>query len=190
MKNILLAAFLVASMVFLASCGKEPAKSSKPADSQQNASIESEDTTVVNPNTEITEDEAKKIYPDLFRVPKGAKNIQWTRIEAPGSVDLPIVELSFDLNGNSFSAREAATGKTAEYAHGMNYEWTAKEPFSFTDKSGETVSGEYYRYNGEEECADLCTWYDANAGMSYSLSVTADSLDGFDLQAIVEAIAP
>ena len=45
-----------------------------------------------------------------------------------------------------------------------------------------------FRFIGEEGYADLCTWYDAESGVSYSLSVTAKDLDGFDLLAIAEAM--
>ena len=38
--------------------------------------------------------------------------------------------------------------------------------------------------------ADLCTWYDIEIGISYSLSTTAKDLDGFDIQGIVEAMYP
>ena len=49
-------------------------------------------------------------------------------------------------------------------------------------------AGTYYRFIGTDEWADLCIWYDTTKGVSYSLSVTAKDLDGFDLQAIAEAL--
>ncbi len=33
---------------------------------------------------------------------------------------------------------------------------------------------------------DLLTWYDYEIGIAYSVSVEADDLDGFDLEAIAE----
>ena len=52
------------------------------------------------------------------------------------------------------------------------------------------MKGTYYRFVGEEEWADLCTWYDEENGASYSISVTSKDLDGFDLQAIAEMLSP
>ena len=45
------------------------------------------------------------------------------------------------------------------------------------------------RHVGETECVDLCTWYDIEAGVSYSLSTAAEDLDGFDLLAVAEAMS-
>ena len=46
----------------------------------------------------------------------------------------------------------------------------------------------YSRYVGDTEWADVINWYDFETGAAYSLSTVAPDLDGFDLQAIAEAI--
>ena len=46
------------------------------------------------------------------------------------------------------------------------------------------------RFIGDGESADLCTWYDVETGISYSLSTVAADLDGFDIIAVAGAMAP
>ena len=49
----------------------------------------------------------------------------------------------------------------------------------------------FSRFVGENEYdAELCTWFDAETGISYAVGVQSEDLEGFDLQAIVEAMAP
>jgi hypothetical protein len=45
-----------------------------------------------------------------------------------------------------------------------------------------------FRYVGADEYADLCTWFLADPGVSCSVSVRAEDLDGFDLLAVAEAL--
>ena len=70
----------------------------------------------------------------------------------------------------------------------MYYDWTQKT--DGTLKNWSDAVCHCFRWVGDEAYADLCTWYDAESGTSYSVSVTAKDLDGFDLQAIAEALAP
>ena len=46
----------------------------------------------------------------------------------------------------------------------------------------------YSRFVGDNESADVINWYDIEIGAAYSLSTVAKDLEGFDLQAIAEAI--
>ena len=144
-----------------------------------------------NPWREITEAEAKEICPASFRMPEGAQNAQWTVLESaadPSGVPGPLVQLSFDLDGNRFHAREQVTGDSAIDQSGMYYEWTAQLDGAL--RTWNDLPCVCYRFIGDEGYADLCTWYDADAGVSYSVSVTAEDLDGFDLQAIAEFMHP
>ena len=196
MKKIILSLLLCLVVLSLVSaCGKKPDAKTQDPDNAETASEinDEENTQVVNPVTELTEKEAKDIYDNIFYVPQEALNVKWSKLENSDSSALsnqPIVQLDFKLDRLEFSAREQKTGETEKFSDGMNYEWTAKDSFKFKNKSGIELSGTAYRFIGTDEYADLCTWYDPNTGMSYSLSVTDKNLDGFDLLAVVMEIAP
>ena len=141
-----------------------------------------------NPWRDTTEAEAAGLCPGTLRAPADAENLQWSVMEAEGQPAL--VQLCFDLNGNSYTAREQLTNDQDADISGMYYDWTAQDEMRLRSWGGRELSGACFRHIGEEGYADLCTWYDPQTGVSYSLSVTAQDLDGFDLQAIVEAMDP
>ena len=151
-------------------------------------------TSIANPWRDITEAEARALYPDIFVVPAGAENAVWSALDAPTEPDEaagPLVQLDFDLDGNSFTAREQRTGSKDTDISGMYYTWTAQEDTELQTGTGSKIPCTMYRYIGEDETADLCAWYDEESGISRSVSVSAKDLDGFDIRAVAEAlIAP
>lgn len=169
---------LLFSMLMLTACGQ----SSPASEPQQDGGT----VQIPNPWSDITGTEAKTLCPGSLRAPEGAENVQWSAMESVGQPAL--VQLSFDLNGASYTAREQVTNdKTADIS-GMYYTWTAQTDMTLQNWEESAKSGTYYRFIGEDEWADLCVWYDTGKGISYSLSVTAKDLDGFDLQAIAEML--
>jgi hypothetical protein len=48
------------------------------------------------------------------------------------------------------------------------------------------MPGKVYRSINDSGYVDMITWYDMEIGISYSLSVAAKDLDGFDIQAVAE----
>ena len=144
---------------------------------------------LANPWREIAEAEAKELCPQSFVVPDGAENVQWRVLDSvadPSGMPGALVQLTFDLDGNSYTAREQLTGDPEADLSGMYYDWTHQ--MDDTLKNWSDTVCHSYRFIGEEGYADLCTWYDAESAASYSLSVTAKDLDGFDLLAIAEAL--
>ena len=138
---------------------------------------------LANPWREITEEEAKALCPLSVAVPDGAENVQWSVME---SAEEPLVQLSFDLDGNFFTARAQVTGDPEADISGMYYDWTYQREESL--KNWGDAPCRSFRFIGDEGYADLCTWYDGENALSYSLGVTAEDLDGFDLLAIAEAL--
>ena len=145
---------------------------------------EEEITQIANPWREISEAEAKEIYPQSFMIPDGAINTAWSVMETAEAPAL--LQFEFDLYQNRFTARQQQTNQPDTDLSGMYYTWTAQDNITLCNG----LTGSMYRYIGENEYVDLCTWYDEASGMSYSLSVTAEDLDGFDLQAVAEALLP
>ena len=144
---------------------------------------------MANPWRDITEAEANELCPKSFIVPQDAQNVQWRVLDSaadPSGVPGALVQLSFDLYINSFTAREQVTGDPDADISGMYYDWTHQMDVTLKNLA-DTVC-HTYRWIGEEGYADLCIWYDAESKTSYSVSVTASDLDGFDLSAIAEAL--
>ena len=141
---------------------------------------------MANPWREISEGEAREVYKTGLAVPENAKNVVWNVMEDPAGFAEPLVQLFFELDGNSFTAREQVTGDPEADISGMYYEWTDQR--EVTLKNWPNAVCRSCRWIGEQDCADLCAWYDAASGTSYTLSVMAEDLDGFDLQAIAEAL--
>ncbi|MCR4890784.1 MAG: hypothetical protein K5989_01165 [Lachnospiraceae bacterium] len=140
---------------------------------------------IANPWTDCTEDEAYGLIPNSFSAPEGAKNVAWSRMD---SNEPTLVQMTFDLEGDSFTAREQVTGDEAKDISGMHYDWVEEDEVTLANWGGGNMKAKTYRYVGEDEFVDLCTWYDTEIGISYSLSVVAPDLAGFDIQAVVEAM--
>ena len=195
-------------MMSLCACGKKPEAPAEPqitaapdesmdnaaefkegSDRQDSASDSIPAAQMANPWHDITEAEAKELCPKSFIAPENAQNVQWRVLDStadPSGIPGALVQLSFDLDGNSFTAREQITGDPDAEISGMYYDWTHQ--MDVTLRNWADITCRTYRWIGEEGYADLCSWYDAESETSYSVSVTASDLDGFDLCAIAEAL--
>ena len=71
----------------------------------------------------------------------------------------------------------------------MHYQWGSQDVGSMSSWF-EGMTCKLFRYVGDGESADLCTWYDIETGVSYSLSTVAENLDGFDITAVANAMVP
>lgn len=188
MKRVLIVAVLVlALMLALVACGQKAAveEASVPAQEEETASV-------ANPWREVTQEEAQALCAKSFNVPEGAENVVWSvndSVADASGVPGALVQVAFDLNGMSFTAREQVTGDTEVDNSGMNYQWTAQEEGSLSSWV-EGMTCKLSRFIGDGESADLCTWYDVETGISYSLSTVAADLDGFDITAVANAMAP
>ncbi len=152
-------------------------------------------TGLANPWRDCTEEEANAACFRLFKAPEGASNIKWSIMEEgadesgfPG----PLVQLNFDMvdeySTRSFTARAKQSTDENEDISGMNYEWDVTDDVTLANWGMGNMQGKCYRALTGTETADLITWFDVEVGISYSLSVVADDLDGFDIQAIAEAM--
>lgn len=186
---------IIALCFVLTACGQSRQDTQSIPDTQSTPGSQSTPDTqstpgsqISNPWQTITEEQAHETVPNSFRAPDGAENVMWSVMNASADasgVPGPLVQMSFDLNGNHYTAREQVTGDTWTESAGMYYDWTVQDEIVL--KNWSNAAGKYFRYIGENEYADLCTWYDA--GTSYSLGITASDLDGFDLQAVAESMS-
>lgn len=179
---VLLSAVMLIMVMAMSACGKEDAAAE---DSEAIASTE-----LANPWRDVSEEEAVSLCSRSFHVPEGAENVRWSVMDSAADssgVPGPMVQVEFDLYGNHFTAREQVTGDTETDLSGMYYDWTVKEDGTMNSWF-EGMTCHVSRYIGDNEYADLCTWYDVEVGISYSLSVVAQDLDGFDIQAVAESM--
>ncbi|MCR5032379.1 MAG: hypothetical protein K6A92_05920 [Lachnospiraceae bacterium] len=193
MKKTVILPLIGALMLSLTACGaKEPVAEEIVEETLQTTEAAEEETTateeavgLANPWREITEEEAMQYAPNMFSVPEGGENAIWSVMEAE---ETPLVQVMFDLDGNTFTAREQVTGDEYKDISGVYYEWDAEDTSTLAGWGTGLMEGKFYRHIGDEGYTDLATWFDVEIGISYSLSVTAADLDGFDIQAVVEAM--
>ena len=142
--------------------------------------------SMANPWHEATEAEALEACANLFQIPSDAADVEWYVMDAIADVS-PLTEARFTLgDGHSCCTRaqqDPPAGEDADIS-GMYYEWKAEN----TDLENWNVPAKVYRTQDGEMTVDLCTWYDAERGTAYSLSVIAADLDGFDIRAVAEAM--
>ena len=144
---------------------------------------------MINPWREISEEEARSFFPSGFVVPEGAEDVVWSVMEWADAN--PLLQLSFDLDGQHYTARMQATDEAETDISGMYYDWADTRENKLQNWGEGELTATLSRFVGENEYdAELCTWFDAETGISYAVGVTAENLDGFDLLAVVEAMAP
>ena len=168
----------------------------KQEDSTAGESPEEPMAGIANPWREISEEEAAQ-NPRMFIAPEGASNIVWRILDAAADEKTgagPVIELDFDIEDESgtksFNARYQYGAGESDDISGMYYDWTVTDEGTLSNWGFGNMKAGFYRFIGDDEMADLCTWYDIEIGISYCLSTTAPDLDGFDIQAIVEAMYP
>ena len=155
----------------------------------ENAAAEKE-AGIANPWVEITEEEADKICPRMFKAPEGATELVWMKCESLGDPDKgtgPLIQLKFKLDGNEFTARAQYGVAEDDDISGIYATWDAGPDDCTLANWGEGhMSGKSYGLVDDEGYTHLITWYDIEIGIKYSLSVTAVDLDGFDIQGVAE----
>lgn len=198
---IVLTAVLALTVTTVAGCGsaqvttedQPQAQESTQAESTEAATAEEakeETTQIANPWVDITEEEANEKCLRLFKAPEGATVQGWSMCEDLGDPDKgigPLIQLSFELDGNNYTAR-AQQGAAEDADIAGNYvEWTVgPEEVTLANWGGGNMKGKTYRSINNAGYLDMITWYDEEIGIAYSLSVGAADLDGFDIQAIAE----
>ncbi|MBR5407708.1 MAG: hypothetical protein IK111_08700 [Lachnospiraceae bacterium] len=195
-----LATLIISLTMAGCSAGKESPIVTGSEDKGEEASVveivEEPSVGMANPWREITAEEASQ-NPRMFKAPDNATNIVWQVLDSAADEKTgagPLVELDFDIEdeygATSFCARYQYGVDESEDISGMYYDWTVTDEGTLPNWGMGNMKAKFYGFNGEDEMADLCTWYDIEIGISYSLSTSAPDLDGFDIQSVVEAMYP
>ena len=179
--------------VALTACGtSQPAQEETPAQETQaetSEAQEAQETQVANPWRECTEEEASAAVPNCFSAPEGATNVKWSIMEnnLEEYALSPMVQMQFDLDGMSFTAREqGTTGEEYTDISGMYYDWALTDDATLANWADGNMPAKVSVYVGDSESVQKCEWFDIETGYSYFVGVTAKDLDGFDIQAIAE----
>ena len=191
MKKRLFLVMMIGAMAFqMMACGSETAPAAEETQIEEEATPEAstvETAQIANPWKDITEDEAFQLVPNGFSAPEGATNVKWSACGDcdPMSTVLPgtLVQMAFDLDGMSYVAREQNAGDTNTDISGMYYEWSHEEPVIIG-----YCAGRLSQARDGETWVERCLWYDAASGLAYSLSVTAEEIDGLDLTVLAEQV--
>jgi len=187
MKTKLLRSVIIICMLTVMLCGCTK-KNETVIDTQTSEEKDADDggMNAINPWHECSQKEAKDIVPRLFKAPEGATNISWSTMDAKDDAQ-PMVQMSFDLSGTSFNAREQLVSKEEiTDISGMYYDWQAVDKVKLANWGEGNMTGEVHAFNGDDEDAQLILWFDIEIGAAYSLSATGPDLDGLDIQAVAE----
>ena len=196
-KLISIIAVLTMASACVAGCGStqtqetnDNAEVTEAATVEASAAAEEATVQMANPWVEISEEEASEACARLFKAPEGATNVTWRICKDLGNPEQgigPLVQLDFTLDDMPFTAR-AQQGASEDADIAGNYvEWTVGPEDTTLANWGEgNMTGKFYRSIGDTGYVDMITWYDIEIGISYSLSVAAADLDGFDIQAVAE----
>ena len=146
------------------------------------------ETKIANPWRDVTEEEAVQNCVRLFRAPEGAENVKWSLMDSTEAGLSPMVQLTFDLDGLSFTARAQQGAAEDADLSGLYYNWMTTEDTTLANWGEGRMEATVRRTEVDGKALDLCTWYDVEIGIGYTLSVLADDLDGFDIRAVAEAM--
>ncbi len=193
----------VMSLGMLAGCGKESGNAAEvnngagaeteaevPEDAPKGEGAENPgEVGMINPWKECTEEEANGMVSRLFKAPDGSKVLDWMYCEDEAVVNdglSPLVQLEFEIDGMIFNARAQVTGDKMVDVSGLYYDWKNEEEITLANWGGGNMKGTIKQSENESGIIEMVSWYDVEIGISYTLSVAAEDLDGFDLQAVAE----
>ena len=136
---------------------------------------------IANPWEDMTAEQLAQASGLFFGVPEGAQNVIYRYLASAG-----LAEMQFTWENGEFCARiqPAALGENELMdISGMYFDWDQEEPVTIGNCNGTIAQAQ-----DGGEWAQRCLWYDAAQGLMYSLSVTANDIDGLDLTALAEQI--
>nr|MCR5747387.1 hypothetical protein [Lachnospiraceae bacterium] len=151
---------------------------------------------LANPWVDTTEEEARRACHRLFKAPEGTDKAHWSMIvgeEDPSGYPGPLVQLVFtmkDYKDMEFTARAKQGIEEKDDLSGLYYDWDTVEDITLANWGEGNMPAKFYDYKGKDERVQLIRWYDQEIGIGYTLSTSAKDLEGFDLQAIAEAMYP
>lgn len=135
---------------------------------------------MANPWTDTTAEDALQELGFEMGLPEGAEDAAY-RVLA----DEQLLEMDFTLDGLDFTARMKPSAEVEEIEDisGLYYSWENEEECEIG-----YAKGLLRQAKGDEGTIENCIWLDVVPGFVYSLSTSAEDLDGFDLTAVAEQV--
>ena len=132
---------------------------------------------LANPWVEATAAEVLEALGVEFGVPEGATDVRYFILP-----EQELAEMQFTWYGMDYTAR-IKPADAFEDISGMYFEWDVDTACAVRGCEGRTMRG-----HDDLMTVDVTLWYDAEAGLMYSVSTGGEDLDGFDILASAEAI--
>ena len=148
---------------------------------ESETSQDSDDAQIANPWTESDKQGVADATGFEMTAPAGATDVSYSYMESDS-----LAQLTYELDGKKWTYRMQETDALTDIS-GMYMDWDSEE-------SGEVSGREAVYYscgelnNDAVEDVQLVNWYDAVTGVTYSLSATANELNGMDIQAYAEQL--
>ena len=137
--------------------------------------------SMANPWEDMTAEQLRAASGLSFGVPEGAEQVIFRYLRSEG-----LAEMQFSWSGDEYCARiqpAVPAGNELCDISGMYYEWSHEEPVIIG-----YCAGRLSQARDGETWVERCLWYDAATGLAYSLSVTAEEIDGLDLTVLAEQV--
>ena len=137
---------------------------------------------LVNPWEEMTAEQLASESGLSFGMPEGAENVVYRYLRSD-----EMAEMQFSWAGGEYCARiRPMVLEDWDFydISGMYYEWKTEEPVNVGPCAGSLSQA----LQDDGVWVERCLWYDADAKRMYSLSVTAEDVDGLDLTALAEQV--
>ena len=183
---------ITACLILGSLCGCSVSKTEN-ANTTENITEQSGNSTAINPWVDLNEDAAMKVLTKSFKAPDGAGDVscQTYQSDTPSETEVKYIQLSFTMNGTEFHARGYEGLLNWNDISGMYYNWTSTEDGKSTIWGKNNIAYQKSSYVGDDNDpndsdAMLLEWYDADSLTMYSLSATGNDLNGVDLVAIAE----
>lgn len=140
---------------------------------------EAEATQIANPWTESDEEGVAEATGFVMTPPEGASEVVYSYMSEDG-----LAQMSYVLDNAQWNYRMQMADELTDIS-GLFYEWGSE-----LDGTVSGLTAKYYGYAASEEedaeMVHLVNWYDAVAGVTYSLSASGTDLDGMDIQVYAE----
>ena len=138
--------------------------------------------SIASPWETLSAEQLKALTALPLNLPEGSEQAayRWYRMDE-------IAEMQFTWKNGDFCFRAQNTEPQEDSVKdisGLYFTWEYEEPVKINGNRG--VIG--LVQSGTGSMVERCIWYDASRQSVYSLSVTADDVDGLDLAALAESI--
>ena len=194
-KGLFVLALAMSVVMAMAGCkNKKPASqggtSQMPEATSEDMTETSEGTSVgmANPWVGCTQDDVEAALGITIKFPEGYESAKFLALleqtEDGQEIDEEtrwanaLYEIYFDYDGLMFCYRLKKTEELEDIS-GLYYDWDKTFDFVFMGHDCKQ-----YRSIADGIYCDLMQWYDENKGVTYSLSVQDDDLDGFDIEGV------